>query len=101
MELKDQGTKLPTKNPPFNYKNTPLNFDGSTKDSIKSDSVRTDIKIISDDDQKIIDRNKAIKAGQERQKNSKIEDTTKRNVKRVVQNNPIARLFSGIKPKGV
>tara|TARA_R100000742_G_C4267114_1_gene85273 strand:+ start:270 stop:779 length:510 start_codon:yes stop_codon:yes gene_type:complete len=101
MELKDQGTKLPTKNPPFNYKNTPLNFGESTKDSIKSDKVRTDIKIISDDDQKIIDRNKAIKAGQERQKNSKVEDTTKRNVKRAVQSNALARLFSGITPKGV
>ena len=104
-KLKDQGTKLPPKQPPFNYNKTPLSFRSpvkqSIKDSIKSDSIRTDIKIISDDEQKIIDRNKAIKAGQERQKNSKVFSTTKRNINRAVQSNALARLFSGIKPSGV
>ena len=79
---------------------SPLKFDGSTKDSIKSDSVRTDIKIISDDDQKIIDRNKAVREGEKRQKNSKLIDTTKRNLNKAVQGNALARLISGIKPKG-
>ena len=78
---------------------SPLKFDGSTKDSIKSDRVRTDIKIISDDDKKKMDYHNAIRQSTEK-KPHKLVDTTKRNLNKAVQGNALARLISGIKPKG-
>lgn len=104
--------KLKYTNSSFPFK-SPFKLDGSDPDTVKAsieaeklggsvtDSVRrpqgnSDMKVISNDEQKIIDMRNAIASGQKGQ-NDKVYDTVKRRVGSAMQGNALARLFTGIK----